>query len=81
MKTHVLTLPALPPDVSEHDLKMILGGALYSQGVLSSGRAAELVGIDRRDFLLGIGHYGVSVLGSAESIMQDIATARSLFKQ
>lgn len=33
---------------------------LYAQGLLSSGRAAELLGISRWDFLDLLGRYGVS---------------------
>jgi predicted HTH domain antitoxin len=33
---------------------------LYEQGLLSSGRAAQLLGITRWDFLDLLGHYGVS---------------------
>ena len=48
---------------------------LYEQGIISSGRAAELLGITRWDFLDLLGHYGVSYFDDA--IDQDEAAGRA----
>lgn len=47
---------------------------LYEQGLLSSGRAAELLGMTRWDFLDLLGRYGVSYFD--EAIDQDEALGR-----
>ena len=42
---------------------------MFEQGILSSGQAAEIVGITRRKFLEEVGKYGVSIFGeTAEDI-------------
>lgn len=60
MKT--LTLQ-IPDTVDEKDVKMQLAAHLYEKGVLSSGQAANLVGISKREFIQSLGQYGVSVFG------------------
>lgn len=60
MKT--LTLQ-IPDTVDEKDVKMQLAAHLYEKGVLSSGQAANLVGISKREFIQSLGKYGVSVFG------------------
>lgn len=47
---------------------------LYEQGLLSSGRAAQLLGMTRWDFLDLLGRYGVSNFD--EAIDQDEALGR-----
>ncbi len=44
----------------EQEAKFILALKLYELGKLSSGKAAELAGISRIEFLMKIGHYKVS---------------------
>jgi predicted HTH domain antitoxin len=53
----------LPEEVELYKVKMIIAASLFEQGVLSSGQAAELVGITRRQFLEEVGKYGVSIFG------------------
>jgi len=66
MKTITINLPE---EVELDKVKMIIAASLFEQGVLSSGQAAELVGIPRRQFLEEIGKYGVSIFGeTAEDI-------------
>ena len=45
------------------ELTMTLAARLYERGVLSSGQAAEMVGISKRTFVELLGQYGVSVFG------------------
>lgn len=52
---------SLPEDVELQEVKMIIAASLFEQGILSSGQAAELVGITRRLFLEEVGKYGVSI--------------------
>ncbi len=53
----------IPESVDERDVKMYVAGILFEKGVLSSGQAAELVGITKRQFLETIGEYGISIFG------------------
>ena len=62
MKT--LTLQ-LPDTVDEKDVKMQLAAHLYEKGIMSSGQAANLVGISKREFIESVGQYGVSIFGES----------------
>lgn len=55
----------IPDSVNEIDVKMQLAAHLFEKGVLSSGQAAELVGIPKREFLENVGKYGVSIFGES----------------
>jgi len=60
MKTLTLNIP---DTVDEMDVKMQLAAQLFSKGVLSSGQAADVVGITKRQFIEQVGKYGVSIFG------------------
>lgn len=45
------------------DLQMKLAAKLYKEGKLSSGQAAEMVGLSKRAFIELLGKYNVSVFG------------------
>lgn len=62
MKTLTLNIP---DTVNETDVKMQLAAQLYEKGLLSSGQAADLVGISKREFIENIGKYGVSIFGES----------------
>jgi hypothetical protein len=62
MRTIAVELPD-NLDLSEFDGKMILAAKLYEDGKLSSGQAAEMVGLSKRAFMEILGKYGVSVFG------------------
>ncbi len=62
MKT--LTLK-IPDSVNEFDFKMHLAAQLYEKGIMSSGQAADLAGISKREFIESLGKYGVSVFGES----------------
>ena len=72
MKT--LTLK-IPDSVDEIDIKMQLAGQLFEKGVLSSGQAADLVGITKREFLENIGKYGISIFGESIEDIENIINA------
>ena len=63
----------LPDGVELHKVKMIIAASLFEQGILSSGQAAELVGIPRRQFLEEIGKYGVSIFGETAQDIEKTA--------
>lgn len=52
-----------------HELLMLAAVKLYELGRLSSGRAAELAGVSRIEFLLGLGRYKVFPL---QAELQDL---------
>ena len=62
MKTFTLKVP---DSINELDFKMQLAGLLFEKGIMSSGQAADLVGISKREFIENIGKYGVSVFGES----------------
>ncbi len=70
MKT--LTL-YLPEEVELHKVRMLIAASLFDQGILSSGKAAELVGITRKQFLEDVGKYGVSIFGETSEDLEKVA--------
>ena len=63
-------------DLSEHDIKMILGVSLYEKRVLGSNECAAAVGIDYDVFIMEMGKYGESVFDmSEEEIQRDLKNA------
>lgn len=59
----------IPESVNDFDVKMHVAGVLFEKGELSSGQAADLVGISKRTFLETIGKYGYSIFSET---MEDI---------
>ncbi|HEX8277839.1 MAG TPA: UPF0175 family protein [Segetibacter sp.] len=55
----------LPDEVNEKELKMSVAAVLFDKGVLSSGQAADLAGITKREFIEAVGRYGVSIFGDS----------------
>ncbi len=73
MKRITLDLPD-SLELSEFDLKMILACQLYQQAKLSSGQAAGLVGLSKREFIELMGTYGFSIFSeSIEDLRMDVA--------
>lgn len=69
MKT--LTLQ-LPDSVDEKAVRMQLAAYLYDKGIMSSGQAADLVGISKREFIETVGQYGVSVFGETAEDLEKL---------
>ena len=75
MRTIQVNLPE-EIDLNKYEISMIIASKLYEEGKLSSGQAAEMVGISKRAFLEVLGKYGGSVFGtSVHDIESDIANA------
>ena len=49
--------------LSEFEISMILAARLYETGRITSGQAAEMVGLSKRAFIELLGKYNVSVFG------------------
>lgn len=49
--------------LSEFEISMILASRLYETGKITSGQAAEMVGLSKRAFIELLGKYDVSVFG------------------
>ncbi len=63
-------------EMSDLDFSMMVAAKLYEEKKLSSGQAAELVGISKRAFIELIGRYGVSIFSdSVSDLYTDIANA------
>lgn len=65
----------LPEEVELYEVKMIIAASLFEKGILSSGQAAEIVGISRKQFLEEVGKYRISVFGES---VEDIEAAGNL---
>ena len=71
-----ITLPS-SVHLTEGELKMILAAKLFDLGELSSGQAAKMAGITRREFLESVGKYGVSIFQyDADELEEDLARLR-----
>ena len=63
-------------DMTDYDFSMMVAAKLYEDKKLSSGEAAEMVGLTKRAFIELIGKYGVSLFSSSVSdLHSDIANA------
>jgi len=60
MKTVTLELPE---EVNENEFKMAIAAVLFDKAILSSGQAAEFIGITKRGFIENVGKYGISIFG------------------
>lgn len=59
------------------EVKMAAAMKLFDQGRLSSGQAARLAGVERVEFILSCGKWGVSSFGpwDEDDIRQEFSTA------
>ncbi len=49
--------------LTDFDLKMLIASKLFEDGQLSSGQAAQIVGISKRAFVEILGKFNVSLFG------------------
>lgn len=65
------------PEEFERELRFLVAAKLYELGRLSSGRAAELAGMERLKFLSQLGRYRISAFNySLEELEREIQEAR-----
>lgn len=62
----------LPNSVDENTFKMEIAAYLFGKEVLSSGQAAKMIGISRKEFLENVGKYGVSVFGETWEDLENL---------
>ncbi len=75
METVTIKIPA-HLQMNAFDVAMLVATRLYEQGKLTSGQAAEMVGLSKRTFIELLGKYGVSVFGyEFEEIEKDLENA------
>ncbi len=61
---------------SDEELRLLIAAKLYENGTLTSGHAAELAGLSKREFIQVIGNYNVSVFSTlVEDLEADIENA------
>lgn len=66
------------PEEFERELKFLVAAKLYELGRISSGRAAELAGMDRVAFLNHLGRHRISVFNyPLEELEREIREART----
>jgi predicted HTH domain antitoxin len=62
--------------INDFELKMMIASKLFEDGRLSSGQAADIVGISKRSFVELIGKYNVSLFGyDYEELEEDLKNA------
>ena len=69
MKTVTINLP---DSVDEFEVRMQLAAQLFEKGVLSSGQAANLAGITKREFLESAGKYEVTIFGESKEDLESL---------
>ena len=75
MRTIQLNIPD-SVDLKDYDFSMTVAAKLYEDAILSSGQAAQIVGLSKRAFIEMLGKYGVSVFSTSVSdLHSDIANA------
>lgn len=62
----------LPEEADLQNVRMLIAVSLFKQDILSSGQAAHVAGITRRQFLETVGSYGVSIFGETEEDIEQI---------
>ncbi|MEZ4776341.1 MAG: UPF0175 family protein [Bacteroidia bacterium] len=66
----------LPEETELSKVRMIIAATLFERGILTSGQAAEVAGISRRQFLEEVGKFGVSIFGETAEDIRKIGDLR-----
>ena len=76
MKSITINLPD-NVELTEKEVAMILAAKLYDMEILTMGRAAEVAGISKREFMETVGKYGVETFKyTIEDLKHDIDVVR-----
>lgn len=66
--------------ISKKEANMMLASKLFEEAKLTSGQAAEFVGIDKQDFLEQVGKYNISIFQyTDEELENDLNNAKRFF--
>ena len=72
MEKVVLNIPD-QASIDDFEIKMMVAGALFEKGKLTSGQAAEIVGISKREFIEQVGKFGFTIFGyTFEEVKADL---------
>jgi predicted HTH domain antitoxin len=64
------------PEQFEAEARLLLAVKLYELGRVTTGRAAELAGQGRVEFMFALGRFGLSPIGvDPEELVEDFANA------
>ena len=75
MKTISIQIPD-EFELRDDEIIKFLAAKLYEDGILSMGKAAKLCGMDKKDFILILNNYGVSIFSYEEGeLKHDIENA------
>ncbi len=85
MATNILTIPYSEdlllslkesPEEFEAEARLLLAVKLYELGRVSTGRAAQLAGIGRVEFMFALNRFGLSPIGvDPGELVEDMANA------
>jgi len=76
MKTLHLNIPETV-DFDPKEAVMAIAARLYEKGKLTSGQAAELVGLSKASFMDALASYGVSIFNySPDDLDRDVENAK-----
>ncbi|MCB0557807.1 MAG: UPF0175 family protein [Lewinellaceae bacterium] len=77
MKTITIDLPD-SIELDEQEAKIYLVSRLFEVGILSLAQAAEMVKMNKKEFMEVVGNYGVSLFNySPEELIKDVENVRS----
>ena len=77
MKTITIDLPD-SIELDEQEAKIYLVSRLVEVGILSLAQAAEMVKMNKKEFIEVVGNYGVSLFNySPEELIKDVENVRS----
>jgi predicted HTH domain antitoxin len=64
------------PEEFEVEARLLLAVKLYEMGRVTTGRAAELAGMGRVEFMFALGRFGLSPIGvEPDELAEDLANA------